>query len=52
MFEGTVAGGGLLVVMLNMAAMVFSCFLYFSVRVRMLADIFEQLAQSWPDWLS
>lgn len=52
MFEETIAGGGLLVVMLNMAAMVLGCFLYFGVRARMLGGIFEYLAPAWPDWLS
>ena len=51
MFEETIAGGGLLVVMLNMAAMVLGCFLYFGVRARMLGGIFEYLAPVWPEWL-
>jgi hypothetical protein len=52
MFETTVTGGGLLVVMVNVAVMAVGCLLYYGVRVRMLAGIFEQMAPAWPNWMS
>jgi hypothetical protein len=52
MFETTVTGGGLLVVMGNVAVMVVGCLLYYGLRVRMLAGIFEQMAPAWPKWMS
>jgi hypothetical protein len=51
-FETTVTAGGLLVVMANVVVMVAGCFLYYGVRVRALAGIFEQIAPAWPAWLN
>lgn len=52
MFETTLTGGGLLVVMINVAVMAVGLLLYYGVRVRTLAGIFEQMAPALPTWIT